>query len=209
MKAMKKTIAVLLTLCMVVSMFALAAVTVSVGAAAGETWSVMGSFNNGTSDYDMTDNKDGTYTVAIENVAKGEYQFKVRKDHEWFVSYGKNGSNYEFTVAGVESTTVTITFDYDTQEITVTGEGVEKFELNIEKIVAVGNGSGSKFYPSRIDELRVRGVASAAYQRGAHAIDLFNYMGYLNDGKPEEFHVLREFCCDDEQIQASRERKPR
>ena len=42
MKAMKKTIAVLLTVCMVVSMFALAAVTVSVGAAAGETWSVMG-----------------------------------------------------------------------------------------------------------------------------------------------------------------------
>ena len=143
MKAMKKTLAVLQTVCMVVSMFALAAVTVSVGAAAGETWSVRGSFNNWTSDYDMTDNEDGTYTVAIENVAKGEYQFKVRKDHEWFVSYGKNGSNYEFTVAGVESTTVTITFDYDTQEITVTGEGVEKFELNIEKIVAVGNGSGS------------------------------------------------------------------
>ena len=146
MKAMKKTIAVLLTVCMVVSMFALAAVTVSVGAAAGETWSVMGSFNNWTSDYDMTDNKDGTYTVAIENVAKGEYQFKVRKDHEWFVSYGKNGSNYEFTVAGVESTTVTITFDYDTQEITVTGEGVEKFELNIEKIVAAGNGSQSSSF---------------------------------------------------------------
>ena len=106
----------------------------------------MGSFNNWTSDYDMTDNKDGTYTVAIENVAKGEYQFKVRKDHEWFVSYGKNGSNYEFTVAGVESTTVTITFDYDTQEITVTGEGVEKFELNIEKIVAAGNGSQSSSF---------------------------------------------------------------
>ena len=136
MKAMKK-IAVLLTVCMVVSMFALAAVTVSVGAAAGETWSVMGSFNNWTSDYDMTDNKDGTYTVAIENVAKGEYQFKVRKDHEWFVSYGKNGSNYEFTVAGVESTTVTITFDYDTQEITVTGADVNKMteiESNVYQI---------------------------------------------------------------------------
>ena len=39
----------------------------------------------------------------------------------------------------------------------------------------------------RTDAPALRGVASAAYQRGAHAIDLFNYMGYLNDGKPEEF----------------------
>ena len=146
MKAMKKTIAVLLTVCMVVSMFALAAVTVSVGAAAGETWSVMGSFNEWTSDYYMTDNGDGTYTVAIENVASGDYQFKVRKDHEWTVSYGKGNANYDFTVADVESTTVTIGFDSETKKITVTGEGVEKFELNIEKIVAAGNGSQSSSF---------------------------------------------------------------
>ena len=146
MKAMKKTIAVLLTVCMVVSMFALAAVTVSVGAAAGETWSVMGSFNEWTSDYGMTDNGNGTYTVAIENVASGDYQFKVRKDHEWTVSYGKGNANYDFTVADVESTTVTITFDSDTNEITVSGEGVEKFELNIEKIVVVGDGSQSSSF---------------------------------------------------------------
>lgn len=143
MKAMKKTIAVLLTVCMVVSMFALAAVTVSVGAAAGETWSVMGSFNEWKSDYNMTDNSDGTYTVAIENVASGDYQFKVRRDHAWEESYGKNGSNYDFTVEGVDSTTVTITFNSDTHEITVTGEGVKKSELNIEKLVVAGKGSDS------------------------------------------------------------------
>ena len=40
MKAMKKTIAVLLTVCMVVSMFALAAVTVSVGAATINSYTV-------------------------------------------------------------------------------------------------------------------------------------------------------------------------
>lgn len=146
MKAMKKTIAVLLTLCMVVSMFALAAVTVSVGAAAGETWSVMGSFNEWTSDYDMTDNGNGTYTREIAEVTPGDYEFKVRKNHNWDVSYGKNGSNYEFTVAGVESTTVTIGFDSETKKITVTGEGVEKFELNIEKIVVAGNGSQSSSF---------------------------------------------------------------
>lgn len=144
MKAMKKTLAVLLTVCLVISMVAAVAVTVS--AAAGETWSVMGSFNEWTSDYDMTDNGNGTYTVAIENVAKGEYQFKVRKDHNWAESYGKNGSNYDFTVEGVDSTTVTITFDSDTNEITVSGEGVEKFELNIEKIVVVGDGSQSSSF---------------------------------------------------------------
>ncbi|MDO4893327.1 MAG: hypothetical protein Q3989_08495, partial [Eubacteriales bacterium] len=141
MKAMKKTIAVLLTVCMVVSMFALAAVTVSVGAAAGETWSVIGLKEDWNKDYDMTDNGDGTYTVAIENVASDDYEFKVRKNHNWAESYGKNGSNYEFTVAGVESTTVTITFDSDTHEITVSGEGVKKSEHNIKKIVAAGNGS--------------------------------------------------------------------
>ena len=146
MKAMKKTLAVLLTVCMVVSMFALAAVTVSVGAVAGEIWSVMGSFNEWTIDYNMTDNSDGTYTVAIENVASGDYLFKVRKDHSWDVSYGKGDANYDFTVEGVESTTVTITFDSDTHEITVSGEGVEKFELNIEKIVAAGNGSQSSSF---------------------------------------------------------------
>lgn len=146
MKAMKKTIAVLLTVCMVVSMFALAAVTVSVGAAAGEIWSVIGLKEDWTTDYDMTDNKDGTYTVAIENVASDYYQFKVRKDHEWNVSYGKGNANYDFTVEGVDSTTVTITFDSVTHEITVSGEGVKKSEHNIKKIVAAGNGSQSSSF---------------------------------------------------------------
>ena len=146
MKAMKKTLAVLLTVCMVVSMFALAAVTVSVGAVAGEIWSVMGSFNEWTIDYEMTDNSDGTYTVAIENVASGDYLFKVRKDRSWDVSYGKGDANYDFTVEGVESTTVTITFDSDTHEITVSGEGVKKSEHNIKKIVAAGNGSQSSSF---------------------------------------------------------------
>jgi len=146
MKAMKKTLAVLLTVCMVVSMFALAAVTVSVGAVAGETWSVMGSFNEWTIDYDMTDNSDGTYTVAIENVASGDYLFKVRKDGSWDVSYGKGDANYDFTVEGVESTTVTITFDSDTKKITVSGEGVKKSEHNIKKIVVAGDGSQSSSF---------------------------------------------------------------
>ncbi|MBQ1594122.1 MAG: hypothetical protein II105_00525, partial [Ruminococcus sp.] len=81
MKAMKKTLAVLLTVCLVISMVAAVAVTVS--AAAGETWSVIGLKEDWNTDYDMTDNEDGTYTVAIENVASGYYQFKVRKDYEW------------------------------------------------------------------------------------------------------------------------------
>ncbi len=146
MKAMKKTLAVLLTVCMVVSMFALAAVTVSVGAVAGEIWSVMGSFNEWTIDYEMTDNSDGTYTVAIENVASGDYLFKVRKDHSWDVSYGKGDANYDFTVEGVESTTVTIGFDSDTKKITVSGEGVEKSEHNIKKIVVAGDCSQSSSF---------------------------------------------------------------
>ena len=144
MKAMKKTLAVLLTVCLVISVVAAVAVTVS--AATGETWSVIGLNDDWNTDYDMTDNGNGTYTREIAEVTPGDYQFKVRKDHEWNESYGKNGSNYDFTVEGVDSTTVTITFDSDTHEITVSGEGVEKFELNIEKIVAVGNGSQSSSF---------------------------------------------------------------
>ena len=146
MKAMKKTLAVLLTVCMVVSMFALAAVTVSVGAVAGEIWSVMGSFNEWTIDYEMTDNSDGTYTVAIENVASGDYLFRVRKDHSWDVSYGKGDANYDFTVEGVESTTVTITFDSVTKKNTVSGEGVKKSEHKIKKIVVAGECSQSSSF---------------------------------------------------------------
>lgn len=146
MKAMKKTIAVLLTVCMVVSMFALAAVTVSVGAAAGETWSVIGLNDDWSTDYDMTDNGNGTYTREIAEVTPGAYEFKVRKNHNWDVSYGKGNANYDFTVEGVNSTTVTITFDSDTGEITVSGEGVKKSEHNIKKIVVAGECSQSSSF---------------------------------------------------------------
>ena len=167
MKAMKKTLAVLLTVCLVISMVAAVAVTVS--AATDETWSVMGSFNEWTSDYDMTDNGDGTYTVAIENVSSGDHEFKVRKDHDWAESYGKGSANYDFTVEGVESTTVTITFDSESKKITVTGDGVKKSELNIEKLVAAGNGSQSSFlngesWNANADVNKMTEIESNVYQ---------------------------------------------
>ena len=90
---------------------------------------------------EMTKGDDGkyTYTTAMEPVQNA--QFKVVTNHSWDEAYGDNGNNVVFNVD--TACDVTITFDPETKEITVTGDGVSEPTLEIDKIRAVGNGEGN------------------------------------------------------------------
>ena len=78
------------------------------GTLGGDAWEV---------DYDMTKGEDGIYTYTFENVAAGNYEFKVRVDHDWSVSYP--GSNYQVTV-DQDGSKVVITFNEETHEVNAT-----------------------------------------------------------------------------------------
>ena len=78
-------------------------------------YSVMGTLNgNWDNDSDMTKGDDGIYTITFDNVASGNYEFKVRVDHDWSVSYP--GSNYQLTV-DQDGSKVVITFNEETKEV--------------------------------------------------------------------------------------------
>ena len=78
-------------------------------------YSVMGTLNgNWDNDSDMTKGDDGIYTITFEDVAAGNYEFKVRVDHDWSVSYP--GSNYQLTV-DQDGSKVVITFNEETKEV--------------------------------------------------------------------------------------------
>ena len=90
---------------------------------------------------EMTKGDDGkyTYTLAMDPVQNA--QFKVVTNHSWDEAYGDNGNNVVFNVD--TPCDVTITFDPETKEITVTGDGVSEPILEIGAIRAVGNGEGN------------------------------------------------------------------
>ena len=82
------------------------------------TYTVIGSFiDDWKTDFDMTESPEGTWTVEITGLAAGNYEFKVRADKDWNISYPSE--NYKYTVAE-DNTTLTIVFVESTQEITVT-----------------------------------------------------------------------------------------
>lgn len=82
-------------------------------------YSVMGTLggDSWTVDNDMTKGEDGIYTVTFDNVAAGNYEFKVRVDHDWSVAYP--GSNYQLTV-DQDGSKVVITFNEETKEVNAT-----------------------------------------------------------------------------------------
>ena len=83
------------------------------------TYSVMGTLggDSWTVDNDMTKGDDGIFTITFEDVAAGNYEFKVRVDHDWSVSYP--GSNYQLTV-DQDGSKVVITFNEETKEVNAT-----------------------------------------------------------------------------------------
>ncbi|MDO4882994.1 MAG: hypothetical protein Q3975_06565, partial [Oscillospiraceae bacterium] len=145
----KKALSILLAIMLVVSSVSITAI--SVAAADGEetvTYTVAGSsaaIFNGTSwdasntANDMTlDAATGNYVITYANVQPADtIQLKVVKDHAWDESYPQQ--NYQFNVE--TACDVTVTFNPDTQEVTVTGDGVTQDEdLVVKSVIAVGNG---------------------------------------------------------------------
>ena len=79
------------------------------------TYSVIGTLVGGwENDVDMTKGEDGLYKAEIENVAAGPYEFKVRADKAWSISYPSN--NYTLTVEK-DGSNVTVTFNEETKEV--------------------------------------------------------------------------------------------
>ena len=96
--------------------------------------------------YVMTKQDDGTYAITVPEVEAGEnnYAVKVVKfvggdeaQKEW---YGVNGGNLNYDFMVKTACDVTVTFNPETKEITVTGIGVSDPEYPINKLVAVGSG---------------------------------------------------------------------
>ena len=85
-----------------------------------KTYSIIGTINgNWDTDTDMEKGADGVYTAVFENIAAGEYKFKVRVNHDWSESYGNGDDGDGNTVINVENdgSTVTVTFNPDNQEL--------------------------------------------------------------------------------------------
>ena len=144
MKVFKKSLAVMLAILMLFSLTAVAFAAEDEAA----TWIVAGTGNLCGSEWSPADTsnalelgEDGLYSKTYEAVPVGEgYQFKVTNG-TWDEAYGADGNNFTFNV--VEECDVTITFNAETKEITVTGDGVViPNELKVDYIVAVGDNKG-------------------------------------------------------------------
>ena len=145
----KKALSILLAIMLVVSSVSITAI--SVAAADGEetvTYTVAGSsatiFNGTAWDAsnvanDMTlDAASGNYVITYTDVQPADaIQLKVVKDHAWDESYPEQ--NVAFNVK--TACDVTVTFNPDTKDVTVTGDGVTQDEdLVVKSVIAVGNG---------------------------------------------------------------------
>ena len=145
----KKALSILLAIMLVVSSVSITAI--SVAAADGEetvTYTVAGSsatIFNGTA-WDASnvandmilDAASGNYVITYTDVQPADaIQLKVVKDHSWNESYPEQ--NVAFNVK--TACDVTVTFNPDTKDVTVTGDGVTQDEdLVVKSVIAVGNG---------------------------------------------------------------------
>lgn len=126
----------------------MAAVATSVAAWAQDTYVVAGvaelcgsTWDGNDANNQMTLQGDGTYVKTFTNVAvmKG-YQFKIVKNgSEWIGD--KTGQNVTFNVS--TACDVNIYYNPANNDITVQGAGVGDPTFEINKVVAVGNGSGN------------------------------------------------------------------
>lgn len=84
------------------------------------TYDVKGNFFNDTNwekVYPMTKGNDGNWTVTIDGLEAGNYEFKVRQDNSWDVSYP--ASNYQVAIEAVSTLTIKFFPESKTIETTV------------------------------------------------------------------------------------------
>ena len=148
----KKALSILLALMLIVSSISITAISVSAadgdqevtytvaGSSAamfGSTWDATNTANDMTFDEDSE-----LYEITYSAVEpENAIQLKVVKNHAWEEAWGdkETGDNYTFNV--VTACDVTVTFDPDTQEVNVIGDGVtQDTTLDVNSVIAVGNG---------------------------------------------------------------------
>lgn len=139
----KKFISVILAMCMVISMFAVAGFAAS--AAEGTTFVVAGTANLCTSEWQAgdTDNQmtlnteTGLYEKTYTDLAPDLYLFKVT-DGTWDNSWGGPLGNYYLQID--EACDAKITFDPATDTVDVIADGKGVYVPTFDHIYAVGNG---------------------------------------------------------------------
>ena len=94
------------------------------------TYSVIGTLvGDWDTDTEMTKDSDGLFKAVFENVAKGNYKFKVRADKSWSISYP--AQDYQLTV-DQDGSLVTVTFDEETKAVNATvsaGTGISTAKI--------------------------------------------------------------------------------
>lgn len=117
------------------------AVKTGSGEVGEKTYSVIGWGGDWVTDIDMTKGDDGLYTATLTDVAAGNYEFKIRINHDWSENYGLNGqadsANIPVTVEK-DGSTVVFTFNADTKEITATVSVATA--IKTAKVVSINNG---------------------------------------------------------------------
>ena len=217
----KKALSILLAVMLIVSSVSITAISVAAADGDPVTYTVAGSdaaIFNGTS-WDATntandmilDEATGNYYIVYNNVQPADaIQLKVVKDHGWDESYPAD--NYQFNVESVCD--ITVTFNPDTQEVVVTGDGVtQDEELVVESVIAVGNGedtylNGSNWDPcdpanAMIEDSENPGVWKMIME-DIYAFDNYQIKFAVNsvdeDGKPTSNPWAYNFGSEVEQI---------
>ena len=99
-------------------------------------------------DVEMTKDNDGIYVAVVNNVAAGNYEFKVRADKAWDISYPSN--NYELTV-DQDNSTVTVTFNEETKEVNATVDSATG--ISTAKIVNMNNAQIFNLAGQRVEKV--------------------------------------------------------
>ncbi len=98
---------------------------------AGNVPAFGGDWNPANMDNKLTQGEDGLFSITFANVAKGEYEFKVTNG-TWDEAYGDGSEN--FYVRLTDDSDLTITFNAETKEITVSGKNVTTERPKVEVV---------------------------------------------------------------------------
>ncbi len=146
----KKALGILLSAMLIITSISAAAVSVSAAegdptfVVAGSSESIFGmTWNETFEDNQMTQKQDGTYEKVYTNVGpENNVQIKVVENPAnggAAIWHGDSTGN-NFTVNITDVSDLVVTYNPTTQVVTVSGTYVKDAVLNIERIVAAGNG---------------------------------------------------------------------